>query len=69
MILNGRIFKYLLTENLPLELLLSADFSMINRELANYYGISGDFDDDFQRVVFQGDDLRKGEACSHMALF
>ena len=52
-------FKYLLTENLPLELLLSADFSMINRELANYYGISGDFDDDFQRVVFQGDDLRK----------
>ena len=52
-------FKYLLTENLPLELLLSADFSMINKELANYYGISGDFGDDFQRVVFQRDDLRK----------
>ena len=56
-------FKYLLTENLPLDLLLSADFSMINQELANYYGISGDFDDDFQRVVFQGDDLRKRGAC------
>ncbi len=52
-------FKHLLVENLPLDFLLSADFSIINQELAKYYGIAGDFDDEFQKVVFRGDDLRK----------
>ena len=59
-------FKYLLTENLPLELLLGADFSMINRELADYYGIDGSFDKNFQKVVFKGEDLkRRGGLLTH----
>ena len=56
-------FKHLLTENLPLELLLGADFSMINRELADYYGIDGSFDKNFKKVVFKGEDLKRREAC------
>ena len=53
-------FKHLLVENLPLELLLGADFSIINKDLAKYYGISGDFDNNFEKVVFRGEDLEKG---------
>ena len=52
-------FKHLLVENLPLELLLGADFSIINKDLAKYYGISGDFDNNFEKVVFRGEDLEK----------
>ena len=60
MILETEEFiKHLLTENLPLELLLGADFTMINRELAKYYRVPGNFGDEFQKVVFRGDDLRK----------
>ena len=47
-------FKYLLKKNLPVELLLGADFSMINNKLADYYGIDGSFDEDFRKVVFKG---------------
>ena len=54
-----KFFKNLLMENLPLELLLSADFSMINQELAKYYGVSGDFSHDFQKVVFRGEHLKQ----------
>ena len=52
-------FKYLLKKNLPVELLLGADFSMINNKLADYYGIDGSFDEDFRKVVFKGEDLKK----------
>ena len=54
-----KFFKHLLVKNLPLELLLGADFSIINQELAKYYGISGDFDNTFEKVVFRGEDLDK----------
>ena len=59
-------FKYLLLKNLPLELLLSAEFSMINQELAKYYGIAGDFGQEFKKVVFRGDNLkRRGGLLTH----
>ena len=64
-----KFFKHLLMENLPLELLLSADFSMINQELAKYYGVSGDFSHDFQKVVFRGEDLKQREVYSLMDPF
>ena len=52
-------FKFLLTENLPTDLLLGANFSMINQDLAKYYGIEGDFDQKFRKVVFTGNELKK----------
>ena len=59
-------FKYLLVENLPLNFLLGANFSMVNKDLAKYYGISGTFDQDFQKVVFRGQDFqRRGGLLTH----
>ncbi|MEC8355310.1 MAG: DUF1592 domain-containing protein [Verrucomicrobiota bacterium] len=52
-------FKYLLMENLPVDTLLSANFSMVNQELAKFYGLPGNFTEEFQRVVFTGEDLAK----------
>ena len=60
-----KFFKHLLVKNLPLELLLGADFSIINQELAKYYGISGDFDNTFEKVVFRGEDLHKRRLLTH----
>ena len=51
-------FKYLLMENLPVDTLLSANFSMVNQELAKFYGLPGNFTEEFQ-VVFTGEDLAK----------
>ena len=51
--------KYLLMQNLPVGTLLSANFSMVNHELAKYYGLPGNFTEEFQRVVFTGEDLAK----------
>ena len=62
-------FKHLLVENLPLDFLLSADFSIINQELAQFYGIAGDFDNEFKKVFFRGDDLRKEGVYLLMVLF
>jgi len=59
-------FKHLLTENLPLGLLLGADFSMINDKLADYYGIDGSFDENFRKVIFKGEDSkRRGGLLTH----
>ena len=70
MILETEEFiKHLLTENLPLELLLGADFTMINRELAKYYRVPGNFGDEFQKVVFEEMISEKKGVCLLMVLF
>jgi hypothetical protein len=52
-------FKYLLIQNLPVDFILGANFSMINQDLAQYYGLQGKFDQKFRKVIFQGNDLKK----------
>lgn len=52
-------FKYLLTQNLPVDLLLGANFSMINRDLAQFYGLSGEFDQQFRKVIFKSNELQE----------
>lgn len=43
-------FRHVLDENLPLSEFLSADYSFLNRELAEHYGISGVVGNELQRV-------------------
>ena len=52
-------FKYLLIQNLPVDTLLSANFSMVNQEMAKFYGLPGDFTEEFKRVVFTGEESAK----------
>jgi hypothetical protein len=52
-------FKFLLKQNLPVDLLLGANFSMINQDLATYYGLGGKYDQKFSKVIFNGSDLKK----------
>jgi hypothetical protein len=59
-------FKFLLRENLSIDVLLGANFSMINHDLATYYGLHGDFDDKFRKVIFTDKDLvKKGGLLTH----
>ena len=52
-------FKYLLIQNLPVDFILGANFSMINQDLAQYYELQGKYDQKFRKVIFQGNDLKK----------
>jgi len=52
-------FKYLLIQNLPIDLILGANFSMINQDLARYYRLRGKYDEKFRKVIFKGKDLKK----------
>ena len=52
-------FKYLLIQNLPIDLILVANFSMINQDLARYYRLRGKYDEKFRKVIFKGKDLKK----------
>ena len=52
-------FKYLLIQNLPIDLILGANFSMINQDLARYYRLQGKYDEKFRKVIFKGKDLKK----------
>ncbi|MCP4785359.1 MAG: DUF1592 domain-containing protein [Fuerstiella sp.] len=46
-------FRNVLDENLPLREFLAADYSFLNRELAEHYGISGVEGNELQRVSLQ----------------
>ncbi len=46
----GLLFETILRERLPAVRLLDADFTFVNRRLAEHYGLAGDFDETFQRV-------------------
>jgi hypothetical protein len=48
------LFRHVLNENLPLREFLEADYSFLNRELAEHYGISGVEGNELQRVSLQG---------------
>ena len=52
-------FKYLLVKNLSIDLILGANFSMINQDLARYYRLRGEYDEKFRKVIFKGKDLKK----------
>ena len=59
-------FKYLLMQNLPVDTLLSANFSMVNQEMAKFYGLPGNFTEEFKRVVFTGgDSAKRGGILTH----
>lgn len=47
-------FRHVLDENLPLREFLTAEYSFLNRELAEHYGISGVVGNEHQRVSLQG---------------
>ncbi len=47
-------FRHVLDENLPLREFLAADYSFLNRELAEHYGISGVEGNELQRVSLRG---------------
>jgi hypothetical protein len=51
--------KYLLVKNLSIDLILGANFSMINQDLARYYRLRGEYDEKFRKVIFKGKDLKK----------
>ncbi|GAB4138927.1 MAG: hypothetical protein Kow0040_26630 [Thermogutta sp.] len=44
------LFETVLRDQLPAIRLLDADFTFVNRRLAEHYGLPGDFDETFQRV-------------------
>jgi len=46
----GLLFETILRERLPAVRLLDADFTFVNRRLAEHYGLPGDFDETFRRV-------------------
>ena len=48
------LFENILNKNLPPRELLSANYSFINRELAEHYGISGLEGNEFRKVSFSG---------------
>jgi hypothetical protein len=48
------LFENILNQNLPPRELLSANYSFINRELAEHYGISGLEGKEFRKVSFSG---------------
>ncbi len=48
------LFEHVLTTNLPILELLSADYSFMNRELAAHYGISGLEGNEFRKVSLSG---------------
>ena len=47
---TAKFFHFLVREDLPLERLLDADFSFVNAELANHYGLDGVRGETLQRV-------------------
>jgi len=53
------LFKQVMKENLPVQTLLSADYTFINERLANHYGISGVQGDQFRQVSLK-DTPRRG---------
>ncbi len=55
-----RFFAAILDENLSCLTLLDADFAMLNRRLAEHYGISGPRGSSFERVALTPEDRRGG---------
>ena len=47
---TAKFFHFLVREDLPLERLLDADFTFVNAELANHYGLDGVRGETLQRV-------------------
>lgn len=52
------LFEEIVAENLPVHRLMSAEYSFLNKRLAEHYGIEGDFGDEFQKVDFRGTQRR-----------
>ena len=48
------LVKYIMHDNLPIKLLLDADFTFINERLAKHYDIKGVTGDDFRKVSLVG---------------
>ncbi len=53
------LVKYIIRENLPIDTLLSADFTFLNERLARHYGIDGVKGEDFRKVSI-ADTPRRG---------
>jgi len=52
------LFRHVLRENLPVRILLDADFTFINQRLAEHYGIPGVEGGEFRRVSLDGTSRR-----------
>jgi hypothetical protein len=52
-------FKYMLENNLPIERLIDSDFAVVNQQLANHYGIKGEFNG-FRAVKLPANSKRGG---------
>ncbi|MEM6981103.1 MAG: DUF1592 domain-containing protein, partial [Planctomycetota bacterium] len=53
------LFRHVLTNNLPVAELLTADYTFVNESLASFYQLDGSFDDSFRKVSL-GSEGRRG---------
>jgi len=56
----SELFKVLVRENRSLDNLIDSDFVVVDRQLAQYYGLKGDFNDGFQKVSLPASSPRGG---------